>query len=205
MRSDSDIRPGFKDPVHESQSIFRKVLRAMSRPGTLARLEEAPIPPEPFNQACLALLLALADMDTPIWMAHPQPWEQARSFLGFHCGAVLTKRADQAVFAVIPEGSHLPDLDGLSRGRPDRPDTAATLIVQVRDLRPDGPGMQLSGPGIQGTRTLACRGLDPRFFTLMAANVQLYPLGLDCILTAGDRLVCLPRSVRVRPEEVPCT
>jgi alpha-D-ribose 1-methylphosphonate 5-triphosphate synthase subunit PhnH len=60
-----------------------------------------------------------------------------------------------------------------------------------------GAALTLEGPGIDGRRTLAVAGLDARFTALLDANRATAPLGLDVILTAGDALAALPRSVRL--------
>ena len=54
----------------------------------------------------------------------------------------------------------------------------------------DGP--VLRGPGIRDRATLSLPATAP-----FRANRALFPMGLDFILTCGDRLACLPRSTRV--------
>lgn len=203
--SHSPLFPGLQDPVHQSQSVFRKVLRAMSRPGTLVCLDEIPDPPVPLHPATAASLLSLADMDTPIWIASSEALMQVRRFLTFHTGAPCLERGEKAVFAVLPDGSVLPDLDQLSTGSPERPDKSATLIIQVQSIDPSGNTIRLSGPGIQETVSLQITGLNPSFFHWFAANHDRYPLGLDCLLTSGRQLLGLPRSVCLQREEGKCT
>ncbi len=43
----------------------------------------------------------------------------------------------------------------------------------------------------------AVAGVDATFWRFVAANRQRYPLGVDLILCAGDRVVGLPRSLSV--------
>ena len=59
-------RPGFADPVADAQSCFRAVLDATSRPGTVKAAGTGLRPPVPLDPATAAVLLTLADADTPL-------------------------------------------------------------------------------------------------------------------------------------------
>jgi alpha-D-ribose 1-methylphosphonate 5-triphosphate synthase subunit PhnH len=60
--------PGLSDPVGDSQEIFRSVLTALSEPGRIMQLAAPRDASLQIDQAALAVLLALADGDTPIWI-----------------------------------------------------------------------------------------------------------------------------------------
>jgi alpha-D-ribose 1-methylphosphonate 5-triphosphate synthase subunit PhnH len=81
-------------------------------------------------------------------------------------------------------------LAGFPLGTPEYPDRSATLIVDLPAL--SATGARLTGPGIRDTAALSLP--DPAAF---AANGAGFPLGLDFILCAGDRLAGLPRTTRV--------
>lgn len=194
--------PGFADPVHGAQGVFRALLEAMARPGTIRLLPAAPGAVPGLNPAAAAALLTLADLDTPLWLDPAADTPQARAWLRFSCNAPLTDDPARAAFAVVGDGLRLPDLTAFNPGSPEYPDRSATLVLAVAGLAPDR-GWTLRGPGIPGTRRLAVAGLAPGFARARAALDPLFPMGLDVVLAAPGALACLPRTTRI--EETPCT
>jgi hypothetical protein len=55
----SKVRPGFPDPVHKSQSVFRAIMEAVARPGMQVTLSPAPTSPAPLCPAAGAVALTL--------------------------------------------------------------------------------------------------------------------------------------------------
>jgi alpha-D-ribose 1-methylphosphonate 5-triphosphate synthase subunit PhnH len=189
------IAPGLKNPPQDNQRIFRAILLTMSRPGTVTALGNWPQPPASLHPAATAVCLALADMDTPLWLGPSAPAD-ARTYLRFHCGSPLVDREDDAVFAIITDGHALPDLALFCAGTPEYPDRSATVIIQVRSIEV-GCGVRLSGPGIPDEVRLAVDGLHTDFWQAMQWNSRRYPLGFDTILATKTEIVSLPRTVRV--------
>ena len=56
--------PGFEDLIHNSQSTFKVLLNALSRPGTIKQITTQLTPPSGFNIACAAACLTLFDLET---------------------------------------------------------------------------------------------------------------------------------------------
>jgi alpha-D-ribose 1-methylphosphonate 5-triphosphate synthase subunit PhnH len=54
-----------------------------------------------------------------------------------------------------------------------------------------------TGPGINGSITANIAGLPADFWLQWADNAELYPQGIDVIFTCGERLVGLPRTIKV--------
>ncbi len=187
----TDLLPGFSDPVEAAQASFRSVLDAMSRPGSLHTAGTALAPPAPMSPATGALLLTLADQDTPVFLA--PAFAAAAGWLRFHCGADLVENPAAARFVVTDE---LPDLTTLDTGTDEGPEDSATLILQLPALG-EGAGFTLAGPGLRAPTPLHATGLPADFAASWAANHALFPRGIDLILTAGTTLTALPRSVRV--------
>ena len=183
--------PGFADPVRDAQATFRAVLGAMSRPGTrhAGGLHKAPAPLHP---ATAAVLLALVDAESPLWL-DPQ-FQPAAEWLVFHTGCTLATRADQAAFVL---SAALPDLATLATGTDDAPEASATVILQISGFAGD-TGLVLDGPGLAAPAALRADGLAADFAACWAANHALFPRGVDLILCAGAELAALPRSTRVR-------
>ena len=186
--------PGFADPVLSAQETFRAILEAMSRPGTIQVAGGTLTPPARLGQAAAACLLTLVDADTRL---HAAPaFEAARDWIAFHCGAAFASDIGEADFVLA---DRLPDFASLAAGTDDGPQDGATVIMQVAGFE-GGMTLLLSGPGLKAPVSLSVDGLPANFPSLWAANHARFPRGVDLILCAGDRLVALPRSLRVMKE-----
>lgn len=186
------LAPGFADPVHDAQRVFRAVLDALSRPGRLARLTSPTAPPAGLDRAAAAAVLALGDPDTPLWLDGAAA--DAADWFRFHCGCPCAARPQDAVFAVVPGASlHLADF---ATGATEQPERSATVIAAVRKLEAGG-GWRLSGPGVEGETRVGVDGLAPGFLEEWRRNAILFPCGVDLLLTAGDLALGLPRTVRI--------
>jgi alpha-D-ribose 1-methylphosphonate 5-triphosphate synthase subunit PhnH len=198
----STLTPGFTDTVHDSQRVFRSLLEALSRPGTIQSLV-AGMPDYAASQvssedgvplAAFAALLALADFSTPV---HLPPESRAlRDAVRFYTGAPLTDDHAQAAFAYIHDVGRLPPLASFSTGEPETPQDAAMLFIRVDSLTEGAPRVW-RGPGIRDKETVRIAGLPERFWTEHHALATLFPCGIDCYLVAQGSLIGLPRTTRV--------
>ena len=141
-RRDVDL-PGFADPVGDAQSCFRAVLDAMSHPGRIRPAGAGLRPPEPLAPATAAVLLTLADAESPVWL--DEAAGAAADWLRFHCGVALAEPS-AASFAVCLGA--LPPLAWFDWGSHDGPETSATVILQLPSFDA-GPRLRLSGPGLR--------------------------------------------------------
>jgi alpha-D-ribose 1-methylphosphonate 5-triphosphate synthase subunit PhnH len=197
------LAPGFSDPVLASQAVFRTVMEAMARPGSIAEVDVAMAPPAPLGIAAAALALALLDFETPFWLdptlaAAPE----IDGWLKFHTGAPRSADAESAAFAFIAEPGAMPGFDAFCLGSIEYPDRSTTLVLEVGALTAQAAmterdAFHLSGPGIKGSRSLAASPLPADFAERMATNHALFPRGVDVVLTCGRRLAALPRSVQL--------
>lgn len=195
-----EIAAGFLNPVLDSQAAFRAILDAMAHPGRIAALGMELSPPAPLAPASLACVLSLCDHETPLWLDDVATG-LAASFR-FHCGAPLVDAPDRAAFALCC--GPMPALAGFAHGTAEYPEHSTTVICQVSTLG-DGVPLILRGPGIDGSQRLSVGGLPNDFCVQWAANAALFPQGVDVILTQGQRLAALPRSVKIEPENRTCT
>src|SRR5581483_9942590 len=101
------VLPGFADAPRDAQRVFRLVLDAMARPGRVVEIGLAQAP-EGLSPAAAALLLTLADSDTPVWLDAASAG--AASWLRFHCGCPLTAEPAAARFAYCRDPARLPPL-----------------------------------------------------------------------------------------------
>jgi len=187
---------GFDNNVLDTTDIFRTVLKAMSRPATVLPLTVLPQAPEGLNAGSMAVLLTLADMDTPIWLAPECDTGAARANLQFHSGCPIAATPSTAVFAVITQDTVLDDLDDLQRGTAEYPDRSATVIVECDKLS-SGVGPLFSGPGIEKTHRFDTIPASHSLWAQIAANKDLFPLGLDWIFISPTHLAALPRTTNV--------
>lgn len=190
-----NISPGLQDPVMDSQRIFRAVLLTMSRPGTVTVLGNWAQPPKPLTPAAAAVSLSLADMDTPVWLGSDMH-KDIETYLRFHCGCPIARRHREAAFALVLDGTDLPDLREFNPGTQEYPDTSATLIIQVKSIMV-GSGVTLTGPGIRDKVRIAVDGLDSNFWREFKHNHNQFPLGYDVILASDTEIASLPRTVEV--------
>ncbi len=192
---------GFADPVADSQRLFRALLTAMAHPG---RIEPLPVHlPEPQPSALwpttVALALALLDADTPLWCDRRAPFSDSGdldAFLAFHCGCPRVDQPEDAQFGLILVPQDVPPLARFPIGTSEYPDRSATLLVQVSALE-NSAGVWLRGPGVETEACLLVPGLPGAWWTFLSTNAAAFPLGVDVVFAASDRLAALPRSVSI--------
>lgn len=178
---------GFTEASYDSARAFRAILDAMARPGRIVTLSGAE-PPAGLSRAAATVLLTLADGTTPVYLAGAAATDAVADWLRFHTGAPLAE--PRAATFAVGSWAALQPLDRFPFGEPAYPDRSATLIVELDRL--EAEGAVLRGPGIYGRSSIFLP--ETRFFE---ENRALFPLGLDVILTCGDRLAAIPRSTIV--------
>jgi alpha-D-ribose 1-methylphosphonate 5-triphosphate synthase subunit PhnH len=184
------------DPVLAAQSAFRAALDAIAHPGSIVELPSAPDPIGAAAPATLALLLSLADGDTPVWLDPAARSDGLPDHLRFHCGCPIVDDPARSAFALIVDAASCPPFDAFDPGTPEFPDRSTTLILQVAALSGDR-GARLSGPGIESVARLDAAPLPADFWAWVAANNAGFPLGVDIFLAAERQVAALPRSVTV--------
>lgn len=187
---------GFRDPPSAAQRHFRRLLDAMSRPGRIVALDgELPVPPRGLATGTFALLLALADFETPVWLDPGVGGDEVQRALRFHCGCPIVRDPAAAVFAVSDVTSVLP-VERFRAGSPEYPDRSTTLLVAT-DGFAGGPAARLTGPGVDGETILPVAAAPAGFWPALRSNHERFPQGVDMVLVAGDRVVGLPRSTEI--------
>jgi alpha-D-ribose 1-methylphosphonate 5-triphosphate synthase subunit PhnH len=194
------LAPGFADPVHDAQAVFRVLLDALARPGTtgwieamsgdssmVANTSSAPA-------AAVAALLTLGDYATPIWLQRRD--DALASTIRFHTGAPLVDKPEHAAFAYIDTPSELPSPDAFALGDPESPERSATLLIRV-DALDGGRPLTLTGPGIETSASIAPVGIPDDFWRARAALAPVFPCGIDCYLVCGQAVLGIPRTTHV--------
>lgn len=191
---------GFADAVFNAQTVFRAVMGAMARPGTIGSALPQVAPPSPLGAAAGALLLTLCDHDTPVWLSTALSKSALPGWISFHTGAPLTSEKTEAKFAFVDAGTIVPSLAQFALGSQEYPDRSTTLIVEVQSLI-GGPVLQLSGPGIRDTSAIAPKGLAETFLRQWMDNRALFPRGVDLVLASGREFLALPRTTQISQME----
>jgi alpha-D-ribose 1-methylphosphonate 5-triphosphate synthase subunit PhnH len=202
LSSNAAILPGFGDPVEAAQSTFRAALDALARPGSIQAASAPRAHPQALSEATTALLLTLADSDTPVWLPEGTS-DEVKRYLRFHCGCPLVNSPAEARFVVAPAGAAWPALSDCDLGDPAYPDRSATLLLEVTSLT-DGSAVPLRGPGIDPQRatpqTLAIAGLPDGFWNAWRDNHRRFPLGVDVFFIHGGQFCALPRTTHVQEQ-----
>jgi alpha-D-ribose 1-methylphosphonate 5-triphosphate synthase subunit PhnH len=195
------LTPGFADPVHDTQTVFRTLLDVLARPGTigavgnvLPALNGSAAHRPAADRAALAALLTLCDFSTPVWLA--QADAPLAAALRFHTGAPLVDTPQRAAFAYLHDAAAMPALEYFALGDPESPEESATLLIRVASLT-SGTPLTLRGPGIETTQRIAIDGVPERFWHERAELAPLFPCGIDCYFVCGDALMGLPRTTQV--------
>lgn len=176
--------------VTESQRIFRAVLDALARPGTLDRLPVIGGCPAP-----LLPLLALADLSTPVCLlGDGADWAGAvRALTSAPVTAVSEARLVTALRPVTAA-----ELAPVRTGTASEPEEGALVTLAVNSFSRNGPSFHLGGPGVPGTAELNVDGLPPGFTETRRALTAAFPAGADFLLVAPDgRIAGLPRTTLV--------
>jgi alpha-D-ribose 1-methylphosphonate 5-triphosphate synthase subunit PhnH len=197
MTTVAELPAGFANKVLSAQSIFRSVMDAMARPGSIQRIASTAGAPAGMMRGAAAIALTLFDHDTPIWLdGRMSATADVARWLKFHTTAPVVADSSIASFALVGDPQSLPALDRFAFGSNEYPDRSTTLILQVESLT-GGPIVELQGPGINGTAAL-CASIQPRdLFERLAINAALFPRGIDVVLVHDDSIVAIPRTTRL--------
>jgi len=203
MTARADIRENGFDHCLDSQTLFRRLLQATARPGTLVDLRPLAltVPPGSLRPAC-ALLLAVLDLEVSLHVVGPEAATIAE-YLCFNTGA-WNASIENADFILVTAPSAGDIIGRVKRGTLAAPHLGATVIYTPASLvlsaDPADPTLALQGPGIAGEARLPVRGMPVEEWDRLESLMD-FPLGVDIWLASreGD-LAVIPRSTRFRVE-----
>ena len=187
---------GFAAPVFDSQRVFRLLMDAMSRPGTVGVVDIDVGQPSPLGRAAGAVALTLCDADTPVWLHSCFAKSAIAPWIAFHTGATTAQEKGEARFAFMQASTGICSFSLFASGTQEYPDRSTTILIEVNSLA-EGRQLILSGPGIKGETAVSIDGLPEAFFSFWNDNRALFPTGVDVVLTAGNALLCLPRTTKI--------
>ncbi len=192
---------GFAEPVFDAQSVFKMMMDAMARPGTIQTVSPEITPPAPLGIAAGAIALTLCDHETSVWLSPGLARPAVPAWLAFHTGAPMAEERIEARFAFAEAGAMFSSLGQFATGTQEYPDRSTTLVLEIEDLD-GGRELALSGPGIRDIGMIAPNGLPENFLRLWNENRAQFPRGVDIVLSAGRRFLCLPRTVKITATEM---
>ncbi|MFT5719773.1 MAG: alpha-D-ribose 1-methylphosphonate 5-triphosphate synthase subunit PhnH [Motiliproteus sp.] len=203
MNAQTIIR-GFAEPVTDSQRTFRRLLKAMSEPGTMVNLS-SPEALAGLYSSTFAICQALLDKQTPLWLAPEFSSAAIRRNLHFHTGMPITDEPADALFAVASP-DEITAMSAFSIGSSEYPETGCTLILQVSSVAAASATesstslpttLRLSGPGIATEKLICIADLNAVLIDYLTERPDAFPLGIDLIFVAEQALVCIPRTTQV--------
>ena len=187
-------QPGFPNPVRDAQQVFRAVLEALARPTTPQRIDVGIKPPAPLRATAGAVILALCDEQTPVWLDQTlRAAPEVGAWIGFHTGARIVVDAADALFVIASSQSAAPRLADLSQGTDEEPHRSATLVIDAC-CAPGVGALTATGPGIPGSAEWDGAGLPGGFLPQWQENRALFPRGVDIVLAAETTVRGLPRT-----------
>lgn len=186
--------PGFANPVHDAQQVFRAVLQALAHPTTPQPVEAEVRSPAPLGATAGAVILTLCDEQTAVWLDPAlRAAPEVGAWIAFHTGARIVDRAEDALFVISSSPSATPRLADLAQGTDEEPHRSATLVIDASGVSGTG-AYSATGPGIQGVAEWDGAGLPPGFLREWQENHAVFPRGVDMILAAEHTLRGLPRT-----------
>ncbi|MFJ5624221.1 phosphonate C-P lyase system protein PhnH [Peribacillus loiseleuriae] len=189
------------DVVHDLQAVYRKLVDATSRPGTVMELQKE-VEGLDVQTNCLAttLLFALTVLDPEVTFKVITQHEAAVS--GMINQLTYSKSVDvsDADFIFILEDAlHEEMEEALSQakvGNLSNPHESAMIILEVSDVTKGKP-MKLSGPGIQGETNLNMQNASNWMAMRNEKNVE-FPLGIDMyFVDQQNQLLAIPRTTQI--------
>ena len=177
----------------------RRLAEALSRPGRLVGVSEPVDCPDGMPPVAAALLHALSDHDTPVWLP-PSLCESrwASTWLRHIVGARRVTRPEEASVVLATRRDRVPRLGPYpTRDRPGRRIRPSTLVVEVAGF--DGPdAWWLEGPGLPAGSRLNVSGAAAGFPEAWTDARGRESHGVDAVLVGPDAFVCLPCGTRLR-------
>ncbi|PAQ15778.1 phosphonate C-P lyase system protein PhnH [Bacillaceae bacterium SAOS 7] len=189
------------DRIHDIQAIYREVLDAMARPGSIHSIE-AQASKEEVISGCYVGTLALAKtlIDTEVTYYLPVAHAELNQLFYQHTHAKQAELREADFLFILRQGNDgelRESLLNAKRGTLTDPHQSATIIVEVDQLFSKGD-LLLSGPGIETEVEIAIHGSEEWLEVRAEVNSE-YPLGIDLIfIDANQQIVCIPRTTQMK-------
>ncbi len=189
------------DLVHDTQGIFRTVVKCMSRPGTIAHIgakSELLDLETAMSRHMLSLLFVLLDREVTFAVLDEEG-EKMTSLINqlTYAKSTSPEWADYLIVTAKAGQKVLQSGFGKAKiGTLVDPHKAATVILEVEEMTAQGD-LVLRGPGIQYEHYLGIQG-HSNWLDIREKKNSEFPLGIDMILIDRQgNMVCLPRTTTI--------
>lgn len=190
------------DIVHDIQTVYRKLVTATSRPGTLVVLDREARTLD-VQMECLSstILLARTVLDPEVSFKVISKAEEAVSKMINQLTYSKPVDLPEADFIfILHDASEEQMKEALNKAKVGNllnPHESAMIILEVPDVT-KGDSMILSGPGIQDESFLSLPNVSAWLAARNEKNME-FPLGIDMyFVDQQDRLIALPRTTQIR-------
>ncbi|HZD60043.1 MAG TPA: phosphonate C-P lyase system protein PhnH [Anaerolineae bacterium] len=194
------------DPVFDAQQVFRLLLDCMARPGKINYLPDIKI----FvgKGTSFLYLIARTLLDTEVSFAFIDTAKTGLDKEIMRCTGSRLVDVERADFILCDGRIRQSDLYLANIGTLEFPDRAATVVMKVSQLleqRPQVPWelfkVDLTGPGIDGSKSIWLDGIHKDNLDWLSLQNQNYPLGVDTVLVDIEgRVACMPRRSELKWE-----
>ncbi|MDM5285857.1 phosphonate C-P lyase system protein PhnH [Peribacillus frigoritolerans] len=189
------------DVVHDIQTVYRKLVTATSRPGTLVALDREARTLD-VQMECLSstILLARTVLDPEVSFKVISKAEEAVSRMINQLTYSKPVDLPEADFIfILHDASEEQMKEALNKAKVGNllnPHESAMIILEVPDVT-KGDSMILSGPGIQDESFLSLPNVSAWLAARNEKNME-FPLGIDMyFVDQQDRLIALPRTTQI--------
>ncbi|WP_258831714.1 phosphonate C-P lyase system protein PhnH [Peribacillus frigoritolerans] len=190
------------DIVHDIQTVYRKLVTATSRPGTLVVLDREARTLD-VQMECLSstILLARTVLDPEVSFKVISKAEEAVSRMINQLTYSKPVDLPEADFIfILHDASEEQMKEALNKAKVGNllnPHESAMIILEVPDVT-KGDSMILTGPGIQDESFLSLPNVSAWLAARNEKNME-FPLGIDMyFVDQQDRLIALPRTTQIR-------
>ncbi|MED3984383.1 phosphonate C-P lyase system protein PhnH [Peribacillus simplex] len=190
------------DVVHDIQTVYRKLVTATSRPGTLVVLEREAKTLD-VQMECLSstILLARTVLDPEVtFKVISKAGETVSRMINQLTYSKPVDLPEADFIFILHDASEEQMKEALTKAKVGNllnPHESAMIILEVPDVT-KGDSMILSGPGIQQESFISLPNVSAWLGARNEKNIE-FPLGIDMyFVDRQDRLIALPRTTHIK-------
>ena len=190
------------DLVHDIQTVYRKVLNCMARPGTIENINEQSNRIDfEINMLNSTVLIMQMLLDAEVgFKVISKNEEEVTKFIN-QLTYSIRKKTEEADYIFISKNADSSMVDEAFRnakiGDLIYPNKSATIVFEVEDIN-NSQDFKLTGPGINVGTFIHIETNVNWIYEREKKNTE-YPLGIDLIFVDGNsNIACIPRTTEIR-------